>query len=753
VVQFGCGSERAAHLLLVGVSRYAENASRPFQFVHEPLSLGVEDPSVGRLGYSLRTLRCGFEVGHRRRLVRPGDTEDLGSETGDVWLGPVVRSLGVQRCGMARLEDHDLLIGAASFVADIAADGCLHAHFVRSTDAHATIQSVDVGAALTEPGVVAVHTSATIGLGPHVHLAMFAPEMNRFALADGTVRHVGEAVAVVVATTSPAAEDAAEHVLVELEPLNPVLDARTALEARPIYPAAATNLVHEIAAERPDPIVDATNVVDVMIANQRLASAPIETDGIVATPTDGGIDVWCTTQGVHSYRDDLASALDLDPSQVRVRAPAVGGAFGGRVSLPVEFVVVAKVAIMLGRPVRWHQSRFENLTAMAQGRDISSRIRLGYDDDGTLTGLDVDAVADAGATAHAAASLLVSVRRQAAGLYRVPEQAFRWRGRGALTNTPPVGAYRGAGQPEANHARERAIDIVALRLEVDPVDLRLRNLFSSDDFPLTAAGGVGYDSGDPPAALVRAVELIELEHWRGEQLVRRERGSANEIGIGVACYAQTSGRGTPAESVLVRIADTGRVLVASGSPSHGQGHRTTWSNLVSQRLGVETFEVDVVDADTAAIDTGLTTGGSRTSQVLAGAIADACDDLVEIARPLAAAELEAADEDIVVVAAGHGLDAGLAVRGVPTSRVTWGKIAAMHAAGCIEVSRDDAALGSAHPRLGCRRRHRHRPRSPPSSCCGRRLWSGARAKDRRGPTTRWFGGGYCSGTLGVHVVR
>ena len=594
-----------------------------------------------------------------------------------------------------RLEDPDLLVGTSKFLADLEIVGCLHAHFVRSTEAHAEVISVDATEAEQMDGVVAVFTGDTIGLDRQIHVPSFPHEMARFPLASDRVRHVGEALAVVIGETREAAEDAAELVFADLAPLEPILVPELSAGAPPMYPETETNVVNTIEDDGDDPLVGADVVVDVHVRNSRLTSVPMENDGVIVTPTHDGFDVWATTQGVHGMRGEMAAIFGIDAEQIRVRAPAMGGGFGGRVALPVEFTVVAKAAQLVGRPIRWVQGRVENLTGMAQGRDIHSTVRLGLTGDGDIVGMDFDAIGDAGATAHGGAGLLVSVRRQAAGLYRTPR--FRWRGSAVLTNTPPVGAYRGAGQPEANHARERALDIAARRLGMDPIDLRRRNLHRRDEFPLTAAGGVTYDSADPIEALEHAVTLGRVDHWRQVQADRRSSGGAKEIGIGVSCYSQTSGRGNPTDAAIVQVLDSGRVSIACGSPSHGQGHLTTWANLVSARLGVDPRDVDVVDSDTAAIDRGLTTGGSRASQVLASTLANACDDLIEAGRPIAANELEAAEEDIVVVAAEGAIPAGLAVRGVPAKRVTWAEIASTTDRGCLEAIRDDATFGEAHP--------------------------------------------------------
>lgn len=607
-----------------------------------------------------------------------------------------------------RSEDPDLVTGRSRFLADLPLpEGCLHAAFVRSPLAHAEIRSIDTATALAADGVVAVETGASLGLGPYRHLDVLDPGQARHPLAVDRTRHVGEALAVVVADDPARAADATELVDVDLHPLQPVVDPTVVPPPVELYSGTdstqvtdntrvTTNTVYRIDDDTPDPVAGVERIVELRVANQRVASAPLEADGILVEPTPtGDFDIWCTSQGVHDVRDELARVLGLDPARLRVRSPSVGGGFGGRATPPVEFAVIVEMATRLGRPVRWIQTRSENLTGMPHGRGLVSTLRLGLDDDGRIQGLDVDVTADAGATAHMAGLLLISVRRQATGLYRVP--AMRWRGRARLTTTTPVAAYRGAGQPEANHARERIIDVAARRMGLDPIEFRRRNLLTAGDLPREQPGGVVYDSGDPVRALDRALELLELDRWRSDQAARRTAGERLQLGIGVACYAQTSGRGTPVDSARIRLTADGRLLVACGQASHGQSHAETWRALVSERLGVAEDQIDVVDADTAAIDQGLGVGGSRASQIIGSNLAASCDEIVEAARDEAAARLEVAPNDLVIAPAGYGLGPGLAVVGVPTRRVTWVDLAERSPNRCLESVRHASTDGEAHP--------------------------------------------------------
>lgn len=614
---------------------------------------------------------------------------------------------------MARLEDPALLRGAAQFLADLALpDGCLHATFVRSPLAHARVRSIDVAAAAVAQGVFGVETAATLGLGPFVVFPALSAAQTHQPLVADTVRQVGDPLAMVLSSTQETGVDAAERVVIDLERLAPVVRPEDSLDSAALYDSvalydSAPNLVYELvdpsdegADSGADPLAGAHLVVEVSVVNQRVASAPLENDGILVVPgidADGEehLDVWCTSQGVQEIRDQLAAGLDMDRSGLRVRSVAVGGGFGGRATAPPEFVAVAAAARRHRRPVRWLQSRYENLIGMAQGRGYRTAMRIGFDGAGHITAMDVDVLADAGSWAHMSGLLLTSARRQMPGMYRVP--SYRFAGRAVLTNTPPVGAYRGAGQPEANHARERVLDVAARRLGLDPVELRARNLPNAREFPFASAGGFAYDAGDPARVMQRAVEIADVAKWRAEQTRRRVAGESVEIGIGLANYAQTSGRGTPADAAVITVRSDGTVLVACASPSHGQGHRTTWAGLVSDRLGVDPSDIEVIDADSELVPNGQSTGGSRSTQVAASAIVNACADVIDAGRLLAADELEASPGDLVVVAAGFGQGPGLAVVGVPTKRVTWADLAVWSANGCLEASRYEAVADAAYP--------------------------------------------------------
>lgn len=575
------------------------------------------------------------------------------------------------------VEDGPLLDGSARFTADLPVDDALWAVFVRSPLAHGRIVSLDGSEARRSPGVRAVLVAADLALPatrryPYVPAAFARPP-----LATDRVRMVGEPVALVVADTLAAAVDAAELVELDLDPLPAVVDPLAALEsdAPLLFPEAGTNLVTHVAgASVVDVLGSASTVVRCRSTSPRLASAPMECSGVVAGWAGDALDVWATSQGVHGFRTGLASGLGVEAESVRVRSPAVGGGFGGRGDAPYEAVVVAAAARELGRTVRWQETRYENLVSMPQGRGQTVDVAIGLGPGHRFTGIVVDVLVDTGAYPDMAAALAVARRELVGGPYRF--EAAEHSVRAAVTNTAPVGAYRGAGQPELVLALERAVDLAARRCDIDPVELRRRNLFEPGDLPLRSAAGLRIeDRGDHIGALEHAVEQAGVDDLRDEQAARRARGDRVELGIGVASYLQLTARGDDVELASVGIDSSGAVAVRCGSAAHGQGHRSTLAPLVAARLGVTAESIDWVDADTEVGPEAQTTGGSRTIQVLGSHLVEATEQLVQRARKLAAARLEADVADVVMMEARDGRPAGLGVVGVPASVLGWAELA------------------------------------------------------------------------------
>ncbi|HET9689781.1 MAG TPA: xanthine dehydrogenase family protein molybdopterin-binding subunit [Acidimicrobiales bacterium] len=575
-----------------------------------------------------------------------------------------------------RVEDPELLTGAGTFVANGAPAGTLRVAFVRSTAAHGRLVSIDVASAAAAPGVVAVFTAVDLGIRPFHPFMVLNPACARPPLADGKVRFVGEPVAVVVADTAAHAADAAELVEVEIDPLPAVVDPEAALaDGAPLqFEELGTNLAAGARAPAgPDPLAGAAHVARLRMVNQRIAVVPMEGNAVLAVPGDDGaghdLTVWVSTQMPHGFAASIARILRLDADRLRVVAPHVGGGFGGKAGVAAEHAVIVAAALRLGRPVLWVEGRSENLVGM-HGRSQVEYAEMGFDADGRITGLALSVVGDAGAYAGFGGALAMGpTRMMAQGVYDIP--AIRYDVAVALTNTSPVGAFRGAGRPEAAALLERLVDLAADELDIDPVELRRRNLLAADAFPYTTRMGTTYDVGDYRLALDEVVRLGGYEALRAEQAARRARGDRLALGIGVAVYVEVTAGGGGKEFGAVTVDDDGGATIRVGTSGHGQGHATSFAMLVADRLGIPMERIRFVQSDTAAVPRGGGTGGSRSLQIGGNAVRAAADEVWQRARDLAAAELEADPADIVVV---DGV--GVGVAGVPARSLEWAQLAA-----------------------------------------------------------------------------
>ncbi|HET8787537.1 MAG TPA: xanthine dehydrogenase family protein molybdopterin-binding subunit, partial [Actinomycetes bacterium] len=462
-----------------------------------------------------------------------------------------------------RREDPPLVTGAAVYSDDLVPPGALHAVFVRAPLAHGRILSIDPAPAAAMPGVAGVYTAADLDLPPMP--AGDAPDvMARPVLATGTVRFLGEAVAVVVAATRAQALDAAEAVEVDYDPLPVVIDPLAALaDDAPRLFGEGGNLAKERRWPEPSRALEGAEVVvRGRFVNQRLAAAPLEPNGAVAVPEPdgGGLLLYSPCQAPFWVRDDVADVLGLAPERVRVVVPAVGGAFGARIVTYPEQVALAALALRLGRPVRYVESRSETMLAMTHGRAQVQEVELAATREGRITGLRARLVADGGAYPGEAINMPSSTRYMASGVYRIARVEVAWQC--AATNTTPVAAYRGAGRPEATAMVERAVDLLAARLRMDPAELRWRNLIPARAFPYTTATRARYDSGDYEGALDRVLEAAGYGELRAEQARRRERGDVRQLGIGLAVYVEVTGFGS--EYGAVEVEPDGRVTARTG---------------------------------------------------------------------------------------------------------------------------------------------------------------------------------------------
>ncbi len=572
---------------------------------------------------------------------------------------------------VVRTEDPVLLTGGAKYLDDLDLPGKLHAVFARSEAAHAALVAVHVGDARAVPGVVAVFTAADLGVAPHHGFAKVHPDFARPPLADGVVRFVGEAIALVVGETLAAAADGAAAVWAEYEPLPVVIDPEAALDeqAVTIFPEHGSNLALVVTdAAGVDPAEGSDIVVRGRYVNQRMAVVPMEPNSCAAVPGDQ-FTFYASTQMPHALRPQVAGALGIDEDTIRIIAPQVGGGFGGKAGINAEYSAVGAAARLLDRPVTWTPARSDELTSQPHSRGQIQYAELGCRRDGTFTGLRVHLVGDGGAYPGIGAFLPTGTKRMANGTYRFP--AIQFDVAVAVTNTTPMGAYRGAGRPEATALLERLVDHAAHELDIDPIELRRRNLLADDVFPFTTLTGVVYDSGRYATPLEAAAEAIGYDALRREQAQRRERGDRQALGIGVSAYVEITAGGGASEFGAVEVHDDGSATVRAGTFSHGQGHQTAFAMLVHDQTGIPVERIRLVDGDTELVPSGGGTGGSRSLQLGGSAVHQATEALVDNAKELAARLLEADVADIVV-----DVDAGtVGVAGVPAAALDWAELA------------------------------------------------------------------------------
>ena len=558
-----------------------------------------------------------------------------------------------------RTEDPRFLTSGGVYTEDVVderLDGACHVFFVRSPLAHAKIDSIDVSAALQAPGVVAAFTGADLADLPVIPPALAGlmnAEMQQRLLATDKVRYVGEAVAVVVTEHPYQGEDAIELVAVDYEPLPAVLGFDPD-DSCLLFEAAGSNVAGlwgDPASLKPDLFDGCEVVVSHTIVNQRVAPAPMETRAAAAAwGEDGRLTAWVPNQGAQGTRDGLAKLLDIEASQVRVITPDVGGAFGAKFGADPEHAVVAWVARRLGRPARWGETRYENLISMTHGRAQQHKITIGGSRDGDVQAYRLEIVQDAGAYPKIGAILPFLTMLMTTGPYEIPKAESV--AKVVVSNTTPIGAYRGAGRPEATAAIERAIDLFAAETGVDPAEVRRKNLLPKFTEPHQTAFGALYDTGDYVAALDKALDAARYAELREEQAQRRASGDVRQLGIGLSSYVEITGMGDgpanpPEENATVEVHPDGSATILTGTSPHGQGHATAWAMLASDELGIPVEKITLKWGDTDLIPQGGGTGGSRSLQLGGAAVQQAAQELIEVARLRAAAELEANAADLV----------------------------------------------------------------------------------------------------------
>ena len=574
---------------------------------------------------------------------------------------------------VVRKEDPALLTTGGNYVDDITVEGALHVVYVRSMVAHGNITSIDVTEARTAPGVVDVVTNADLTIGDIKPFMLLNQSLTRPVLARERVRYVGEPIVAVVAESRAAAVDAAELVIVDIEPLPVIIDPRDALadDAIHLFPQIATNVaMHSDHNGEPISFANCDVVVTQTTVNQRLAPAPIENRSAIAWWEDGRLVLELGCQGTHPIRNTVSEIYGLEHDQMRVICPDVGGGFGAKAHAAPEAVVLGELSRRTGRPVRWTETRSENMTGMGHGRGQIQTVTLGGTKDGDLLAYKIEILQDAGGYPNMGAILPYATRIMATGVYDIP--AVEVSSKSVATNTTPTGAYRGAGRPEASAALERAVDLFADEAGLDPAEVRRRNFVQPDAFPFTTPTGTIYDSGNYEESLNRALAAAGYNELLEEQASRRASGDRRLMGIGIATYVEITGAGVGSEYGSVEVLADGSARVVTGSNPYGQGHITSWSMLVSDQTGIPLDRIEVVYGDTDLVPTGETTGGSRSLQIAGSAVFDATGKLVEIARQRAADLLEANPADIV-------LDTDTArfhVAGTPAVSLGWEDIGA-----------------------------------------------------------------------------
>jgi aerobic carbon-monoxide dehydrogenase large subunit len=576
-----------------------------------------------------------------------------------------------------RSEDPRFLRGQARYLENLEIAGALRAVFVRSMMPHARVSGVDVAAAGAVPGVVAVYVADDLRIPPMPPSGMVEGAVGhletpflREVLARDRVRFVGDLLALVVAEDLATAEDAAELVVADLEALPAVNDVALAAssEAPLLFPEVGTNVAHSFSSSWDVDVLAGSEVVARgTFVNQRLAPVPMEGNGIAVVPEgDDRYSVWVSTQVPFDVRADLADLLGVERSAVRTIAPDVGGGFGAKLQIYPEYLAVARAAQLLGRPVRWSEGRSESMLALTHGRAQIQDVEIGARRDGTLVGMRVELLADMGAY-PIGAFLPTTTQEMLSGVYAFP--AIASCGRSVVTNGTPVAPYRGAGRPEATALVERAMDLLATELEMDPVELRRRNLIPPEAFPYRTVTGATYDVGAYDAALDEALRLGGYEALRAEQTQRRARGDHLALGIGVCCYVEITSFSSK-EWASVEVGEGGVVTVLTGTSPHGQGHETAFAQIASATLGVAFEDVRVIHSDSGVVRSGNGTWGSRSLQAGGSAVYEQSVAVAERARALAAERLEVDPRDL-----GPFLDGGIGVRGAPERRVTWAELA------------------------------------------------------------------------------
>ena len=579
-----------------------------------------------------------------------------------------------------RKEDPKFLTTGGVYVDDMLDEpllaGAGHVTYVRSTLAHGRILSIDTSAALEMPGVLAVYTAEDLGLQPVP--SDFNPTIARGHLAIEKVRFVGEPVAVVITEERQQGEDAAEQVVIDYDSLPAVIDIEEALTSSTLlYESTGSNVVFDttvlgLPENSGAAFFEGCEVVSGphRVLNQRVAPCPLAVRGSAVAWVDGRLHQWLSTQAAQGAKTLIAKTNGVEPDQVLVIAPDVGGGFGAKISCDPEESLLGVLAAKIGRPLRWRETRSESMMVLGHGRAQVQYVTIGGNRDGKVTHYQLHAIQDCGYFAEMGTILAPFMTRpMSSAVYAIPN--IECRTTSVVTNSAVTTAYRGAGRPEATAAAERAMDLFAAELGLDPAEVRRMNLIPKFMEPHTTAVGQTYDVGDYETALDKALDAAGYADLRAEQARRRAAGDVKQLGIGVSTYVEITGGVGSGEHARIEVLTDGRAIVYTGTSPHGQGHVTAWSMLAHEQTGIPMDQIDVVWGNTDLVPQGDGTMGSRSLQQGGNAVFLAAADLVDKARAIAAKLLEADEADVVLDKA----SASFHVSGTPSIGKTWADLA------------------------------------------------------------------------------
>ncbi len=550
---------------------------------------------------------------------------------------------------LARFEDVQLLRGEGNYLDDIEIEGQLYMRVVRSTYPRAKIISIDASQASGMAGVAAIYTAMDFRgiykpVRPMVAAGVEVRDILMPLIADEVVNFVGEPVAIVVADTKAHAEDAAELVAVEYEPLTSVVSVKASLEGDELIHGGTDSNILMTWQKKSDGFEDVIGSAERFVEGNfelpRLVAAPMEPRGCVISwdKDSDTVTMWVSSQDPHRPRAQLAQMFGIPVEKIKAIVPEVGGAFGSKGGSPQEYLLAYASSKKLGRPIKWIEDRSENFISSYQGRGIGAKMRLALDGEGRFLALEAELLADLGAYLLPSTPIApVTASGMLTGAYRIPGAKISLTG--VATNKVPTGPYRGAGRPEACYFIERIVEVAAGELGMDPVELRMKNLIMPEEFPYRTALGQTYDSGDYVPALLRAVELLNA----GTTTTEDDAGSVTSVGI--AMSVEPAGAGFW-ESGGVEIRPDGNVIAISGSSAHGQGHKTTFAQILADELGVDIEAITVLEGD-SDYGPGVGTFGSRSVLLGGEALVIACNEVKAIAADWAASRFEASVEDLV----------------------------------------------------------------------------------------------------------